>query len=259
MSATQASVHLIRTLAGRELTLRYRGSMLGFAWVLLTPIATIVLLTFVFGEVLGVRWPGSGSEAYPAFLVSALVAHAFLGEAIARSPTLVLARANLVQKTPFPVEILPWVMILELAVPLAVGVPAVAILGAWFGLGWHASALLAPAALLPLAFWALGIGWLLGALGVYLRDLGHLTSLIATGLLFFSPVLYPLEAAPEGIRSWYLLNPLTPVVENLRALMLVGAIPSVAALLTPLLASMLWAAFGRFVFARLRPGFTDVL
>jgi lipopolysaccharide transport system permease protein len=56
-----------------------------------------------------------------------------------------------------------------------------------------------------------------------------------------------------------LLNPLTPVVENLRALMLVGAIPSVAALLTPLLASMLWAAFGRFVFARLRPGFTDVL
>ena len=252
-------VHLIRTLAARELTLRYRGSMLGFAWALITPVATVVLLTFVFGHVLGVRWPGAPNDAYPVYLFSGLIVNGFIAESIVRSPSLVVNHPNYVHKTPFPLQILACVMTCELLLPLVIGALIVPVLALWFGLHLHTTLLLVPLVLLPLVFLGVGIGWFLAALGVYLRDLGHTTTLITTGLLLFSPVLYPLSSAPAAIRPFYYANPVTLIVENFRAVALLGDIPTAAALVIPLASSVLVAWLAYWTFDRLRDGFADVL
>jgi lipopolysaccharide transport system permease protein len=252
-------LHLLKTLTSRELTLRYRGSVLGFAWALITPIATVVLLTFVFGHVLGVRWPGAPIDAYPVYLFSGLVVNGFISESIVRAPSLVVNQPNYVHKNPFPLAILAWVMTCELLLPLAIGASIVPVLAIVFGLQLHATLLLAPFALLPLVFLGVGIGWFLAAIGVYVRDLGHTTGLIATGLLLFSPVLYPLSSTPAAVRPFYYANPTTLIIENFRAVTLHGEVPTAIALTLPLIASALFAWVAYRVFDRLRDGFPDVL
>jgi len=99
----------------------------------------------------------------------------------------------------------------------------------------------------------------MASVGVYFRDLAQLTNLAATGMLLLSPVLYPLDRVPESVRSFYMFNPLTLPVENLRALLFYGAVPSALNLLLPLAVSVGFALVAWVVFRRLRPGFYDVL
>lgn len=259
VSASLQYLHLLKTLTARELTLRYRGSVLGFAWAVITPIATVVLLTFVFGHVLGVRWPGAPIDAYPVYLFSGLVVNGFLADSIVRAPSLVVSHPNYVRKPPFPLAILAWVMTSELLVPLTIGALIVPALALWFGLELHATLLLVPLVLLPLVFFGVAVGWCLSAVGVYVRDLGHTAGLIATGLLLFSPVLYPLSSAPAVVRPFYYLNPTTSIIENFRAVALNGEIPSAVAIALPLVASALLAGAAYWIFNRLRDGFSDVL
>ena len=251
--------HLVRTLVVRELTLRYRGSMLGWAWALIRPLVTVAVLSFVFGHVLGVRWPGAQATTYPVFLFSGLVVHGFLSDVIVRAPTLVTGNPNYVHKTTFPLAALAWIMICELLVPLVVGAVIVMAVALLLGFDLEATVLLAPLVLAPVVGYGLALGWLIAALGVYLRDLMHVTTLIATGMLFFSPVLYPLSSVPEFLQPFYYLNPTTAVVENFRAVALSGETPGAVALISPLAAATLIALCCYALFRRLEKGFVDVM
>lgn len=150
-------------------------------------------------------------------------------------------------------------MVLDAGFHLLAGVVMLLLVALVFGFELHLSLLLLPLALLPLLPLGLGLGWLLSALSAYFRDLAQLTSLVATGMLLLSPVLYPLDRVPESVRGFFMLNPLTLPVENLRALLFYGQVPSATDLLLPLAVSVVFALLARLVFRRLRPGFYDVL
>ena len=128
-----------------------------------------------------------------------------------------------------------------------------------FGFKLQSTLLLLPIVLLPLLPLGLGLGWLFSSLSAYFRDLAQITNLAATGMLLLSPVLYPLDNVPAELRKLYLLNPLTLPVENLRAILFFGEMPTAMNLLLPIGASAVFAALGWFAFTRLRPGFYDVL
>jgi lipopolysaccharide transport system permease protein len=118
---------------------------------------------------------------------------------------------------------------------------------------------LLPIVLLPLLLFALGLAWLLAALGVYLRDIGHLVNALVTVLLFMSPVFYPASNLPEPLRRLLMLNPLTAVLESSRAVLLWGQLPDWALLLPCTLAGGVAAWLGWLWFDRTRTGFADVL
>ena len=250
---------LVRQLTRQRISGRYRNSLLGVSWALVLPLLMVALLGLVFGEVLAIRWHIGDKDAYAVVLFSGLLVHLFVADCIGRAPSLVLGHAHYVKSTRFPLHLLSWALVLDGLFHLLLGVGVLLALAAWFGFGASVTWLALPLVLLPLLPLGLGLAWSLSALSVYFRDLIELVGLATTGMLLLSPVLYPLERVPEGLRVFYQFNPLTLPVENLRSVVFHASLPSLYDLCVPLLASCVFALFARWLFARLQDGFYDVL
>jgi len=254
--------HLIRQLTRREIAARYRGSVLGVLWSLVTPILTLGLYTFLFGVVFRTRWNVQAPEGRVEFaliLFVGLIVHGLLAECLARAPLLVLQHANLVKRVIFPLEILaPSVVasaLFNAAIALAVWGLAATLAGQ--APGW--TALWLPLVLLPLILLALGVTWFLASIGVYVRDISHIIGLVTMVLLFLSPIFYRLEAVPADFRPLVQINPLTFIVEQTRAVLVWHQMPDLPRLARASLAGLVAAGLGLAWFQRLRRGFADVL
>ena len=253
---------LVRALVGREISGRYKGSVFGVLWSFLTPLLMVLVFTFVFGEIFQARWAGSnhsGGLDFASALFTGLLAYQFLADCISRSPHIVVANANYVKKVVFPLELLPVVSVLAALFHLLIAY--VILLGLILASNWTmgATALLAPLVLLPYVLLILGLCWAIGALGVYIRDLGQLIQPGLTALLFLSPVFYPLSSVPAALQPVYLANPVTYVSETLRGVLLHQTLPDPVHWLVFTGISLLVAWLGLSLFQTTRKGFADVL
>lgn len=253
---------LIYHMVRREIVSRYRGSMLGIFWSIIQPLLMLAIYSFVFGHVMQARWPIQGGDIAGMFsllLFCGLLFHTLLAECLIRAPQLVVGQVNFVKKVVFPLEVLPVVLVCSTLFHFTIGfcvllAAQLLLLGA---IVW--TIVLLPIVLLPFILICLGAGWLLAALGVYVRDVGHIIGLFTTILLFFSPILYPSEMLPEWIRPFIFLNPLSWVVETTRNLLLTGILPSLYTTVIYYSAAILVAIVGLLFFQKTRKGFADVL
>ncbi len=253
---------LILALTKREVVGRYRGSVIGITWSFFNPITMLVIYTFVFSVVFKSRWGGDGDESKIVFaivLFVGMIVHGLFAECLNRAPGLILSNVNYVKKVLFPLEILPWVAfgsaLFHTAISLLVLLMAQLILTQQ--LMW--TVLLFPFVLLPLIFATMGFAWFLAGLGVYVRDIGQITGMITTVLLFLSPVFYPVTALPEEFRPWLLANPLTFIIEQAREVLIWGHLPNWMGLggYTLVAIAIAWAGYAWF--QKTRKGFADVL
>jgi lipopolysaccharide transport system permease protein len=122
-----------------------------------------------------------------------------------------------------------------------------------------ATALALPLVWLPLIPLTVGLGWWLAAIGAFVRDVGQIVVMVVSLLLFLSPIFFPIEALPEGVRVWAFLNPLALVITETRNVMINGLWPNWMALALNLLACGLMAALGAAFFRSARVGFADVV
>lgn len=263
-------------MAGREIAGRYRASMLGMLWAVVTPLILLALYTFVFSVVLKSRWGTSATEAPGDFAITMfcgmLVFNVF-SEVLNRSPFLVVSNQNLVKKVVFPLEVLVPATLLAALFTLAVGL--LVWLGGWFFVTKQLPPLTflwLPVVLLPVVLVSLGIGWVLAALGVFLRDIGHVMNLVTNVLFFTTPIFFRLEnVKAEPFRTIIQLNPLTHAVEDARRVMMgdyYWSLLGVAAASphpdwvtwTPtFIASLAIAVCGYAFFAKSKRAFSDVL
>lgn len=253
--------HLIITLVKREVAARYRGSLLGNLWALITPLLMLAVYTFIFSVVFNARWSGGGESRaeFALVLFAGLMVFNCFAECFNRAPRLILDNANYVTKVVFPLEILPWVSLGAAMINLGISVVVWLVFYAlMYGLP-HASALLLPVVLLPLLLLSVGVSWALAALGVFLRDLAQLVGVLSTMLMFLSPIFYPLEALPERFRGVLNVNPLTPIIAQARDVLYWGKLPAWDYYALTLLASALVAWGGFVLFQKTRQGFADVL
>ena len=105
----------------------------------------------------------------------------------------------------------------------------------------------------------LGLGWLLSAIGVVVKDIGQLTSMINHTLLFLTPIFYSVDAAPPLLQKALLLNPLTFVVEQIRLILFYGQRPVLKNVLVYFILSSFFAWVSLLIFRRLRPVFADMV
>jgi lipopolysaccharide transport system permease protein len=252
---------IIYRLTVREVLARYRGSMLGLGWSLLVPLATLAAYTFVFSVLLRVRWTAT-SDSHAEFalvLFAGLALFGIFSESVTRAPGLVLAYANIVKKVVFPAEVLAAVAVAVALFHATIGVAIVLAVApvAGFGSGWTVLAL--PAVLLPMLMIALGLTWMLAALGVFFRDMGQGVGLLVTLTMFAIPLFYPITLVPEPFRPYIAHNPLAVLVEESRGILLWASWPDPGRL--AVVALLAWAAMwaGYVVFMKLRRGFSDVL
>jgi lipopolysaccharide transport system permease protein len=253
---------LVAALIKREVIGRYRGSIMGIAWSFFNPLLMLVIYTFVFSVVFKARWGMGGTESKTDFaiiLFVGLIVHGLFAECINRAPALILSNVNYVKKVIFPLEILPWVAFGSALfhTVVSVGVLLLAQLILNHHVQW--TAILFPFILLPLVFIAMGFAWFLAAFGVFVRDIGQITGMFTTVLLFISPVFYPLNALPAKYQSWLQLNPLAFIIEEGRKVLVFGQLPDFQrwGIMTTIAILIAWMGFAWF--QKTRKGFADVL
>ncbi|MFN7021099.1 MAG: ABC transporter permease [Phycisphaerales bacterium] len=264
---------LIGQFAQREVLERHKGAYLGAAWNIVSPLLSLAIYTFVFGFVFQSRWEvaaksqslgagGVGSGMSGAFVLPFFMGHSlfhFFSECVNRGPTVVASRTNLVKRVVFPVEILPVVSVLSAMVYPVAAIGCMIVVQVVLTGGVPATALLLPVVVLPLAPLCLGISWVLAALGVYVRDVRHVTLVVTQLAMFLTPVFYPVERIPESWRGLYMLNPVAIVIENARAVMLWGRPPDWAAWAGVLAVGLVGMQVGYALFMRARRGLSDVI
>jgi lipopolysaccharide transport system permease protein len=256
---------LIWRLSRRELEARFRGSLLGVFWAVVLPLVMLGVFSLVFGSILGNRWarPGGhveiGEYGYPMILFSGLIIFGMVSEPINRAPSLVSENVSYVKKVVFPIEILPIVALVTAVITAAI---SFVVFLAMFFLNYGpppVTILALPIVLLPLAFMTLGVAYFFASVGVFLRDLAHLTGPLMTVTMFLSPVLYPLENLPEPYRPWLYLNPLTIGVTQAREVIFWGRLPSLVESIAYFVASLVVVTLGGGWFIRTKKAFADVV
>ena len=254
--------HLIWQMTRREVAARYRGSVIGLAWSFLTPLLMLAVYTFVFSVVFKARWRTTGTESRAEFaiiLFAGLIVFGLFSEVVNRAPRQIVSNANYVKKVIFPLEILPLIslgsVLFQSLVSLSVLLLAQLIITK--SLPW--TIIFFPLVLLPLIFASLGIAWFLAALGVYIRDIGQITTVFTTMLMFLSAIFYPVSALPEGYQAWLRLNPLVIIIAESRKVLIFGSLPDWSWLGITFLVGLVFAFAGFWWFQKTRKGFADVL
>jgi lipopolysaccharide transport system permease protein len=252
---------LILDLIKREVVGRYKGSTMGLLWSFFNPVLMLAVYTFMFSVVFKARWVG-GSDSKVEFalvMFTGLLMFNLFGEVINRAPGLILNNANYVKKVIFPLEILPVVALGSAAFHLLVSLVVWLLFFLIFFSVPQIAALQVVLIFIPLMLLTLGLAWLLASLGVYLRDVGQIISVITMVLMYLSPVFYPMAAVPERLRDIMMLNPLTYIVEDTRRVMIFGKGLDWIHWGYWTALSMLVAWMGFAWFQKTRKGFADVL
>lgn len=248
-------------MSKREVSARYKESMLGFLWSVLNPILMLAVYTFVFGVVFKAKWTQSIDDhaQFAMVLFCGLIVFNLFSECIMRAPTLVLNNAVYVKKVVFPLEILPWISFTTSLFNASVSLVVLLAFSAFAGFSLQWTLLLLPVVLLPLLLLILGFSWLLSSLGVFLRDINQAIGVLLTVLMFMSPVFFPLSAVPDRFQPVLALNPLAYLIEQSRDVVLWGRMPNWNAWLGTLALGLLVCWCGFVWFQKTRKGFADVL
>lgn len=255
-------IGLIRQFITRDLQARYRQSVLGVFWAILTPLLMLGVYTLVFRSIFKLRWAGVGDESDIGFalrLYAGLAVFNFFAECVNRAPRLILDQANLVKKVVFPLEILAWVNALSAMLHLGIALILLLVFSAWEQGGIHITVLALPLVWLPLLPLCVGLGWLLSAIGTYVRDVGQMLGMAVSLLMFLSPIFFGMESVPDSIKPWMFLNPLALTITQTRQVLLDGQWPDALALGLHLLVCCAIAVIGAAFFKIARKGFSDVV
>ena len=251
---------LILSFARRELLARYKGSVLGFVWALLTPAVMIAIFTFIFAGIFGARFGGSVSHwDYALYLFCGLLPWTMFQETAQQSASAIVSRANLVKRVIFPLETLPVAQALAALGHQLFGTVALLIFIAIIRHELHVTLLWLPLLLILQLLLTVGAAWLIASLGVFVRDITQGISLLMTAWMFLTPIVYPESIVPARFRTLIEINPFTPLVRGYRLVMLEGAAPDWSGLAYFTMWALVIFFFGYWWFARTRKNFADVI
>ena len=251
---------LIFSLARRELVARYKGSVLGIIWAVLTPVVMIAIFTVIFAGIFGARFGASNSHwDYALYLFCGLLPWTMFQETIQQSATTIVAHANLVKRVVFPLETLPVAQALSALGHQLFGTIALLVAAVLIRRQLSATALWLPVLLIPQLMLTLGAAWLIASLGVFLRDISQGITLLLMAWMYLTPIIYPESVVPEKFRTFVNINPFTALVRNYRLILLNGAQPDWRGLIYFSVWAIVCFVFGYWWFARTRKNFADVI
>ena len=248
---------LIRTLAERDLRVRYKQAVLGFLWAILMPFVLMVVFSVFFQRIAHVD---TGGAPYPLFAYLGLIPWGFFSSGVSSGGMSILSNGALLNKVYCPREVFPIAALGVTAVDTAVSTLMLVLLFIVYTVGFPPSALLwIPPLLFVLVAFTLGVAMLTAGVVVYFRDLRQVIPVMLQFGLFATPVAYGMEFIPERFWPIYsMLNPLAPVIVGLRNVLLYDRGPDLALLIPGALSAVIWLVVGYVVFKRLETRFADV-
>ena len=255
LPALWRSRDLVRFFVLRDLRVRYSQAALGVLWVLLQPVATVVIFTFVFSRLARV---GSDGVPYPLFALAGMVVWSYFSGAVARGSESLVGNPELVTKVSFPRIAAPAAAVLSPLVDLLVSLALLAVLLLAYrrAPGW--AVLATPLWLVLVVLAALGTSLWLAALNVRFRDVKQALGPVLQVWLFASPVAYPSSVLHGGLALLYALNPMVGVM-GLARWSLLGAPWPGWPLAVSVVVLVVVLATGAAYFSRAQRSFADVI
>ena len=247
---------LLAILTWRDVSVRYKQSVIGVGWVLLQPLTTAFLFTVIFGWF--ARLPSDGAP-YPLFTFCALLPWTYFSRSLVDSSTSLVGATHLLTKVYFPRLILPLSRVLTGLVDFAVSFVALLGLMLWYGVRPTWGLLLIPAFLLVAMCVALAAGLWLTALNVRYRDISFVVPFMAQLWLYATPVAYSSSIVPTRWQWLYALDPMVGVIEGFRWGLLGQAPPQAGPLLASLALVLPALLGGLYYFRRAEQTVADVI
>jgi lipopolysaccharide transport system permease protein len=210
-----AARELLYFLTWRDIKVRYKQTAMGAAWAIIQPVLMMITFAIFFGLLLGVRTDGM---PFLLFFYCGIMPWTFFSGAMTAGSGSLVGSANLITKVYFPRVIVPAAAVAALLIDLAITLVILIGLGLCYGipLTWNLAML--PVLLLMTVVLALEFGVWLSALTVKYRDIRHALPFVVQLWMFFTPIVYPLSLIPGKWRWLMYINPLTGIVEGLRAI-----------------------------------------
>jgi lipopolysaccharide transport system permease protein len=205
---------LLYFLTWREISIRYKQTVLGFMWAIIQPLLTMIVFTVFLGRLAKV--PSDGVP-YPVFSYLGLLPWTYFANAVTRSGTSLVSNANLLSKVYFPRLLIPLSGTLSALVDFAVAFVILIVLMLIYSVPITASLLLVIPLTILTSVAATGVGMWLSALNVQYRDVQHAVPFLIQLWMFATPVVYPASVVPEKWRLLFALNPMAGVIEAYRA------------------------------------------
>jgi lipopolysaccharide transport system permease protein len=247
---------LLFFLTWRDISIRYKQTVLGAAWAVIQPVLTMVIFTIFFGKLAEV--PSEGVP-YPLFTFAALLPWQYFSTTLGNIANSLVNNSNLLAKVYFPRLLIPITSLLPPAVDFVIAFAVLTLMMLYYGVapGWNI--LWLPAFMGLAMITALGAGLWFSALNVKYRDVRYLVTFIVQFGLFVSPIAYPSRLVPEPWRMLYALNPMAGVIEGFRWALLGTDTAPGPLLAVSTLASLILLVSGLFYFRRTEKTFADVI
>ena len=247
---------LLMNLTRREIKGRYSQSLFGAGWAIAQPLATMAVFTLVFARLGQIP---SGGAPYPLFAYAALVPWFFFSNSVNSGTMSLITYRNIVTKTYFPREIVPLAQVSSRRVDFAAAAALYALLMIYYGVAPGIWGLMVPVFFALLVLFTLGVTFATSAANVFYRDVNPVVQISLQLWLYLTPVAYPLAAVPDRYRPFFLLNPLTGIVEGMRSAIVFGRQPdwAVVGISAALTATIFVAAL--LLFKKTDKYFADVI
>lgn len=213
---------LILFLVRRDVTARYKRSVLGIAWTMLNPLGMMIILSIVFSRVFRVAM-----EGYPAYVLSALIAWTFFSQTSSNAINALVWGGDLFQRIYIPRSAFAISAIGTGLVNLLLSLVPLLIVTLAIGIPLHPTLLLSPLAMALLAMFSLGMGLLISTIGIYFVDVVEMYQIVLTAWFYITPIIYPLDILPPNVQAAVQFNPMVHLVELFRSLVFYGEIPSI--------------------------------
>jgi ABC-type polysaccharide/polyol phosphate export permease len=242
---------LIRLLVGRELTLRYKRSVIGIGWTLLNPMLTSFVLWVVFSFVFASRLPGT--QQYAPYLMAGILLNTFFNQGVTLSAESIANNGPVLTKIYVPPQVFPISTALAGLVNFFIGMIPLGIVCLISGqnIAWTMPLVLIVGVCLALL--TAGIGLTLSILYIRFDDSRNIVNVMLMILMYFTPVFYPISILSERLQKMIVLNPLTSYLDVFRWAFSNNAVVSVSDWIYMISTSLISIGIGTFVFRRYWP------
>ena len=243
---------LLINLTKKNLKLKYKNSVLGFFWSFLNPLMMMIVYTFAFKYVLKIKIPN-----FTVFLLAGLLPWTFFQSSIQESTNSIVNNAALIKKVYFPKEIIPISGILSNFINFFITLIVVFVAIIFFKIKIGLSIIVLPLILLLLLLFTIGLSLLLSSLNVLYRDISHFVEIIFMAWFYVTPIVYSMDLIPQKFKIILLANPMTLIVESIRATLLYNTMPKIKYLLIIMLVDFMFVLVGYKVFDNMQKSFAE--
>ena len=212
----------------RDLLLRYKQTIMGFGWAIFMPLLNTAVFSVIFTRVAPIETP----VPYPVFAYCGLWAWNFFASALRFSVSSLTSNTNLVTKVYFPREIFPFSSVIVCLVDFAVGAVVLAALMAWYKLPPTFQLAWLPVVVATQFVFTCAVALLVSMANLFYRDVKYLFEIVITVWMFATSVIYPVDRVGGTVGAVLRFNPMTPIVDAYRSVILMGTAPTAAFAIT---------------------------